>query len=160
MSDGSRREADAREVYADIIDHAHYEPKRHRRMTLYNRAAQFAAFDALTGFSDMITEEARVTDGQIELSDGALEQLDRKLALIAEAVGRGERPAVTVRHFVPDRLKDGGSYEETSGEVKRIDPVERKLVFYGPGGNAPDPKLDLGLILDLRGEIWNNTKRR
>lgn len=56
-----KKEPDAREVYADIIDLPHYEPKKHPRMSLYNRAAQFAPFAALTGYNEMIEEEARKT---------------------------------------------------------------------------------------------------
>lgn len=40
--------------YDDIINLPHYEPKRHKRMSMGSRAAQFAPFAALTGFEDEI----------------------------------------------------------------------------------------------------------
>ena len=36
--------------YDDIINLPHYEPKHHPRMSMWNRAAQFAPFAALKGY--------------------------------------------------------------------------------------------------------------
>ena len=49
--------------YDDIINIKHFEPK-HKRMSLYERAAQFAPFAALTGYSDEIKEAARITEDE------------------------------------------------------------------------------------------------
>ena len=46
------------QLYADIIDLPHYEPKHHPRMPMWNRAAQFAPFAALTGYDAAIQETA------------------------------------------------------------------------------------------------------
>ncbi len=51
------REKDAsrvQEAYEDIINLPHWEPKFHSRMPNRDRAAQFAPFAALTGFSAAI----------------------------------------------------------------------------------------------------------
>ena len=40
--------------YDDIINLPHYEPKHHPRMSMWNRAAQFAPFAALTGYDEAI----------------------------------------------------------------------------------------------------------
>ncbi len=40
--------------YESIIDLPHYEPKRHKRMSSIERAAQFSPFAALTGYSAVI----------------------------------------------------------------------------------------------------------
>ena len=45
--------------YKEIINLPHWEPKSHPRMSLYERAAQFASFDALNGFDDAISETGR-----------------------------------------------------------------------------------------------------
>ena len=45
--------------YDDIINLPHYEPKNHPRMSMRNRAAQFAPFAALTGYDDAIKDTAR-----------------------------------------------------------------------------------------------------
>lgn len=63
MSKGlSENEINAREVYGDIIDMPHHQSLKHPHMSLYDRAAQFAPFAALTGYEDMINEEAKRTN--------------------------------------------------------------------------------------------------
>ena len=46
-------------IYDDIINLPHYEPKHHPRMSMWNRAAQFAPFAALTGYEDAIKDTAQ-----------------------------------------------------------------------------------------------------
>lgn len=43
--------------YDDIINLPHHVSKRHPQMSLWNRAAQFAPFAALTGYEEAIKEE-------------------------------------------------------------------------------------------------------
>ena len=42
--------------YDDIINLPHPEPKQHPRMSMSQRAAQFAPFAALTGYEEAIDE--------------------------------------------------------------------------------------------------------
>ena len=56
------REKSAREVYADIIDLPYRQSEKHPHMSLYDRAAQFAPFAALTGYDDMVRETAEETN--------------------------------------------------------------------------------------------------
>ena len=49
----------AAQLYADIIELPHYEPKHHPRMSMWNRAAQFAPFAALTGYDAAIKDAAQ-----------------------------------------------------------------------------------------------------
>lgn len=50
--------------YDDIIGLPHHVSKRHKPMSLLNRAAQFAPFAALNGHEDAINEtaETHITD--------------------------------------------------------------------------------------------------
>lgn len=50
------------EKYADIIDLPHPTSTRHPRMSMLDRAAQFAPFAALTGFGDVIDATSRKVD--------------------------------------------------------------------------------------------------
>ena len=45
--------------YADIINLPHHVSKTHQQMSMWNRAAQFAPFAALTGYENAITETAK-----------------------------------------------------------------------------------------------------
>ncbi|MBR2114098.1 MAG: hypothetical protein IJ929_05455 [Prevotella sp.] len=42
--------------YDDIINLPHHVSKRHPQMSMWNRAAQFAPFAALTGYEDAIKD--------------------------------------------------------------------------------------------------------
>lgn len=52
--------------YDDIINLPHYEPIHHPRMSMWNRAAQFAPFAALAGYEDAIQESARENESMYE----------------------------------------------------------------------------------------------
>ena len=57
---------DARILYGDIIDLPHHQSSVHPHMSLYDRAAQFAPFAALTGYEDVIRETARRNETDFE----------------------------------------------------------------------------------------------
>ena len=42
--------------YSDIIDHPHYQSKTRPHMSMYDRAAQFSPFAALTGYEESVEE--------------------------------------------------------------------------------------------------------
>lgn len=113
--------------YEDIINLRPPTSEKHPRMSLHDRAAQFAPFAALTGHDAAISETARVTEEKAELSDDAKENLTRKLQIIEE-LSESKIP-VSVTYFVPDEKKRGGRYITKTGLVKRIDEYERKIVF-------------------------------
>ena len=48
--------------YDGIINHPHYEPKRHPRMSRELRAAQFAPYAALTGYAKAIKKTAKFAE--------------------------------------------------------------------------------------------------
>ncbi len=93
--------------YDDIINLPHHVSERHPQMSMYNRAAQFAPFAALTGHDSAITEAARLTEAEEELSESDAEVLNRKLAYLQSL---DEKPTISVTYFVPDDKKEGGSY--------------------------------------------------
>lgn len=106
--------------YDDIINMEHPTSATHPRMSLHDRAAQFAPFAALTGHSALIKETARVTSKRITLDDYAIEELNAKLTVIAEHPDSNAVRSIT--YFVPDMHKDGGAYVTASDRVKKIDP--------------------------------------
>lgn len=113
--------------YKDIINLPHHVSKTRKPMSLYNRAAQFAPFAALTGYDDAIKETARLTEERIELSDELKNMLDQKIKLIIENIKL--QPEVAITYYVPDNKKSGGVYKTISGNVKRIDEVEKCIIF-------------------------------
>ena len=128
---------DPRIVYGDIIDHPHHRSKTRAHMSLYERAAQFLAYDALVGFSDLIAEEARLTEPERCLEEDALALLNRGLLRIESELTAGRRPRVRFTVFVPDERKAGGSTVQLCDTVRQIDPTERCVVLESrsrPGG--------------------------
>ena len=62
----TEQEPDPREVYGDIIDLPHWQSPTRPRMSLYDRAAQFAPYKTLSGYEDMVQEEARRTEAEAD----------------------------------------------------------------------------------------------
>ena len=142
-------EQDPRVVYADIIHLPRPEPRSHPRMPLKDRAAQFAPFAALSGYSDMIEEEARLTESEKELTGDEREEMNRCLLRIRKACRSGSFPRVTLTLFVPDRKKSGGSYHTLEGVVRALDPVSGTLAFLPGGHRDREIRLDLQRIIRL-----------
>lgn len=74
------------EKYAHIIDMPHHVSKVRPQMTMYQRAAQFAPFAALTGHSAAISETARLTDKVIVLSESECEVLNQKITRVSSSL--------------------------------------------------------------------------
>lgn len=113
--------------YDDIINLPNPTSKNHPRMSLYDRAAQFSPFAALTGHDDAIRETARLTDERMEPNEDTLNRLNEQLNVIKNNIGQKE--AVSITYFVPDDRKTGGAYVTHSGFVKRIDEYERTIIM-------------------------------
>ena len=118
---------DCSSKYKDIIDLPHHQSIRRPRMAMIDRAAQFSPFAALTGHNDAIIETARLTDRKIELDEGTKSIINEKIQMISDFLF--EKPTVTFTHFEPDIKKEGGTYLNTTGTVKRIDEFKREIVL-------------------------------
>ena len=113
--------------YEDILYLPHPVSKKHPRMSMIDRAAQFAPFAALTGYDGVIAETARLTDGEMFLDVGAEAELDARLREIRENIHL--HPQITLTYFRPDSRKSGGAYVTVSGKVKKIDAYTQTLVL-------------------------------
>ncbi len=101
----------------------------HPHMSLYDRAAQFAPFAALTGYEDMIAEEGRLTSSEITLEESQSDIINQKLSVIAEAIEKGTFPTVTITYFVPDSKKAGGEYITITEKIKKIDTAKNIIIL-------------------------------
>ena len=91
---------------------------------MVDRAAQFSPFQALTGYGEAIQETARLTGEKVELTEDEKAVLDEKLRLLADT---GNEAAFT--YFQPDSKKSGESYVTALGTIKKLDPLEGRLVL-------------------------------
>ena len=133
--------------YQAIINLPHHQSATRKRMSNYDRAAQFAPFAALTGHDEAIKETARLTDDYMEMGEDRLGELSAKIQLLIDKLS--EQPEITVVYFIPDERKSGGSYAEKTGVVRIIDEYERKLVFYD------SDKILIDRVADFKGEIFS-----
>ena len=111
-------------AYDDIINLPHPTSKRHPRMPMADRAAQFSPFAALVGHGAAIHETARLTDRKIELTEEERAVLDEKLCLLLDTGGEA-----VFTWFLPDGKKDGGSYVTAAGSIKKLDRMERRIIL-------------------------------
>ena len=128
MAEGIKENgADARIVYADIIHHPHHQSASRPHMSLYSRAAQFSSFDALAGYSDMVVEEARLTDERATLDESRVAVLDYSLRQMNERILDAGVCEASITYFVPDGKKAGGSFQTYTGGIRAIDLTRREL---------------------------------
>ena len=113
--------------YDAIINLPHPTSKKHPRMSMLSRAAQFSPFAALTGYDAAVKETARLTDQRVELDEYQKAALDERLQIIQEHLQ--ERLEVSLTYFQPDERKDGGAYLTITGVVKKIDVYECCVVM-------------------------------
>ena len=132
--------------YDDIIDLPRFVSKGRKHMSNYDRAAQFAPFDALTGFDEAVEETGRRTDSEVLLGENEIYQLDLRFQILKRHLE--ERPSVRIRYFVPDAYKEGGSYREEELVIKRIDLSQR--VLYSEDGRS----FDLDYIVDVASDLF------
>ena len=136
--------------YDDIIHLPHHVSKRHPQMSLYNRAAQFAPFSALTGYEEVIAETARQTNPKIEIMEDDRQLMDRKLSILTTCLE--EEPTITITYFQPDGRKDGGQYLTITGVVKAIRTNERIIIM------KDRKKISIDTIVGLEGEVFSPNK--
>lgn len=115
------------ENYDDIINMKHHESKKRARMSMYDRAAQFSPFSALSGYSEAIRETGRITEEKVDMSEEKIFIINETLNIIKNCINK--RPLVKVVCYVPDLLKEGGEYITFSKNVKRIDEINKILIM-------------------------------
>lgn len=116
-----------KESYDDIIGLLHHTSAKHPRMSILDRAAQFAPFSALSGYGAALAETARLTEQRINLTEEELLELDHKQQILMANIDK--QPEITVTWFCPDERKEGGEYITTTGSLRRIDEVRRVVVL-------------------------------
>ena len=113
--------------YDDMIGLGHHISKTHPPMARIKRAAQFASFDALTGFGAAIHEAGRETEEKLELSEDEIDMINARLAVIEQHIK--EQPNIAVTYFLSDDKKAGGRYVTVSGNVRMLDGIEHAIIM-------------------------------
>ena len=111
--------------YDDIINTKYPFSKKYKKMSLYGRAGQFAAFAALTGYDDIIDETSRRVDDDILLNNDQAEDINRKLVYLID----NKNIFATYMVFVKDAKKKGGKLVKKIGSVKKLDIDHRRIIL-------------------------------
>ena len=127
--------------YEDIIDISYPTSKKHKRMPIEKRAAQFAPFAALTGYEDAINETGRITESKVELSEEEKLNINDKLQTIKENIKSNKE--VTITYFESDKYKEGGKYLTYKGQVKKIDELTKTITL------SDKSKININDIIDI-----------
>ncbi len=129
------------EKYKDIIMLSRPLSKR-PKMSLNDRAAQFAPFAALIGFDDTIDETNRLTTPKHELNEEEQNILDAKIRILI--ANMHVFPTIEITYFVKDKYKSGGAYLTERGVIRKIDSFKREMTLVN------DLIIPLDDIVDLK----------
>lgn len=119
--------------YDDMLAMEHHVSKNHRQMPRIDRAAQFAPFAALTGYNESINEASRKPEPRIELSETQIEELNERIAVLAEHAE--EHPVIAVRYYHLEeekahqkiaRKNASEKNEELTSKRRRIQKMEQE----------------------------------
>ena len=99
------KSADTKHKYDDILDCPHHVSSVHPSMPLIDRAAQFAPFSALTGYEEVVKEEARLTEQRVDQKKegGQYRTVQGKVRRIRQyekAVELEDRTAIPIKDIV------------------------------------------------------------
>ena len=133
--------------YDYMLDMPHHTSAVHPRMSMSDRAAQFAPFAALTGHDDIIAETARYVDSEIEISEDVKAEVDRRLKIILSDKSFAEN--VTVTFFREDDKKAGGAYLCATGKIIKAD-MNSKIIIMDSGLSIP-----INSISDIDSSIFS-----
>ena len=125
--------------YDDIINLARPLSGRYPKMSLYDKAAQFAP---LTGYEDAISEEGRLTKMRRIVSDEDMRNINSELQKLVAMVKEykygvkcfksefinKERPIAEIEYFVPDEKKAGGSYVKDEFRIREVNLNNRTII--------------------------------
>lgn len=135
-------------AYDDIINLPHHVSTTRPHMTVFDRAAQFSPFAALTGYDSAIKETARLTDERIQLDEYTQDALSDRLQIIADRIK--EYPEIAIAYFQPDARKNGGTYVTAISMVKKLDEYKR-IVVMTDGTVIPFDE-----IISIDGQIFDS----
>ena len=97
---------------------------KYPKMSMSDRAAQFAPFAALTGHKEAILEQQRTTQTKRILSNEEKLEINEKIIELMNLKSK-----CRIIYFEKDRTKSGGQYMESVLSFKRMDELNKTLFF-------------------------------
>ena len=97
---------------------------KYPKMSMSDRAAQFAPFAALTGHKEAILEQQRITQTKRILSNEEKLEINEKIIELMNLKSK-----CRIAYFEKDKTKSGGQYMESVLSFKRMDELYKTLCF-------------------------------
>ena len=94
------------------------------RMTVADRAKQFAPFSALTGLTETLAKKEKIVVPHPELSEESLEELDRRMS----TVKKGDMITV-IYYFKGECIKISGMVAKVEHTLRILQIVNTKIPF-------------------------------
>lgn len=123
--------------YLDILNLKYHQSLKYPHLSKFSRAGQFSPFAALTGYEEEVKEAERFVLPHIDLSEEKKEDLDRIISNVSK------NDLVKVKYFVKDKNKNGGKYITSNKTIKKIDNLNRNLIF------TDESRIPLNCIVNL-----------
>ena len=114
---------------------------KYPKMSMSDRAAQFAPFAALTGHKEAILEQQRLTQIKRILSNEEKLRINEK---IIELMNLKSKCRIT--YFEKDKTKSGGKYIQNVLSFKRLDELNKTLFFKENTQIQIDDIVDIELL--------------
>ena len=132
--------------YDDIISLEVPTSKNHKRMSMNNRAAQFAPFAALVGYAEAINGSRDNSDTRKEIGDDKKQEIE---ALLQEINRDLLRNCVVKVTYYSKNIETGKyNYVNYQGKVKKIDTNNKKIIFINRLSISIKDIYDLELLKD------------
>ena len=97
---------------------------KYPKMSMSDRAAQFAPFAALTGHKEAVLEQQRITQTKRILSNEEKLEINEKIIELMNLKSK-----CRIIYFEKDRTKSGGKYLNRVLSFKRMDELNKTLFF-------------------------------
>lgn len=97
---------------------------KYPKMSMSDRAAQFAPFAALTGHKEAVIEQGRITQEKRILSNEEKLEINEKITELMHLKSK-----CRIIYFEKDKTKSGGQYMESVLSFKRLDELNKTLFF-------------------------------
>ena len=97
---------------------------KYPKMSMLDRAAQFAPFAALTGHKEAVIEQGRIMQEKRILSNEEKLEINEKIVEMVKLKSK-----CRIIYFEKDRTKSGGQYLKMVLSFKRMDELNKTLFF-------------------------------
>ncbi len=132
--------------YEDIIDIKYNGVKNHKKMSISNRAFEFAPFRALTGYTESIEEESRITNNKRILTEEQNYIINEKINIIKNYINKEKFNFI---YFFKDKVKEGGIYKSITDYVIKVDEVKNLIMLKN------NIKINFNDIIDINSNIFD-----